>query len=262
MLASVQSLLEQYEAITKQQVQTAVEGSVADGVTAGPEKLQIMFYSLQFVLCAHLGKHKTLIDILAKNCFTPQQLLRYTINPFATLHLMMDGTASLPLTDKELRPFCRFGALSQTVCCPDKEVATLAYRSALQALANETSPLYKTICFVLRQLIGLAEQVGDAKEAYRLYREATQLIVGRAPEEIPQDEIHWLLVTSWNKSVMPVKLGKHAEAAKWMNTSLELLRLAPHLPGLETLKPQMIHSYERLKEEQGKQATLASSMEE
>eukprot|EP00959_Pyramimonas_sp_CCMP1952_P036243 758283-Pyramimonas_sp.AAC.1 len=117
----------------------------------------------------------------------------------------------------------RFAELVQKVSCPDKEVAALAYRRALHALANETSPDYKRICVVFRQLIGLAEQAGDLAEVYRLYREATQLIIGRAPEEVPQDEIHWLLATSWNKSVMPAKLSKHTEALKWMRLSFELL---------------------------------------
>jgi hypothetical protein len=73
---------------------------------------------------------------------------------------------------------CRFAELSQTVSNPDKEVTALAYRRALQALANEASPCLKTMCVILRRLIGLAEQAGDANEVYRLYREATQLIIG------------------------------------------------------------------------------------
>jgi hypothetical protein len=69
------------------------------------------------------------------------------------------------------------------------------------------------------------------------------LSVGRGPEELPSDEVQWLLATCWNKSALPAKLQKHAEAEKWMRLAFELLKLARDFPSIETLKPQMIQSY-------------------
>ncbi|KAF5207276.1 Tpr repeat-containing protein zip4, partial [Thalictrum thalictroides] len=104
------------------------------------------------------------------------------------------------------------------------DVAEYALNTCLSNLLSSVSPDYKTVALVMRKLIGLAGfKKGDADdEAYGMYKQAYQIMVGLKEGEFPSEEAKWLATTAWNRAALPVRLGQIDVAKKWMGIGREL----------------------------------------
>lgn len=117
---------------------------------------------------------------------------------------------------------------------PNLETADFSLNACLSALLASPSPDYHLISIVLRKLIclsGLQDTEGGKNDgAYRVYRQAYQIIVGLKDGEYPIEEGKWLATTAWNKSGLAVRLHQFNVAERWMKMGLDLAR---HLKGME-----------------------------
>ncbi|KAJ4843231.1 TPR repeat-containing protein zip4 [Turnera subulata] len=121
----------------------------------------------------------------------------------------------------------------------DPEVATFALSQCLSALLSSPSPGYQDVALALRRLIAVATiHKGDADDdaVHGMYKQAYRIMVGLKEGEYPIEEGKWLATSAWNRSALPVRLGKADAAKKWMNVGLDLAR---KVPGMETYRACM-----------------------
>nr|XP_010909836.1 TPR repeat-containing protein ZIP4 [Elaeis guineensis] len=123
---------------------------------------------------------------------------------------------------------------------PNLEAAEFALNACLSALLASPSPDYHLISIALRKLVclsGLQDTEGGKNDgAYRVYRQAYQIIVGLKDGEYPIEEGKWLATTAWNKSGLAVRLHQFNVAERWMKMGLDLAR---HLKGMEKYREGM-----------------------
>ncbi|KAJ0972222.1 hypothetical protein J5N97_020181 [Dioscorea zingiberensis] len=141
---------------------------------------------------------------------------------------------------------------------PNLEVAEFSLNACLSAMLALPSPDYRMISIVIRKLAGLG-QVCGSDNAYNVYKQAYQIIVGLNKGDYPLEEGKWLAVTAWNKSGMAVRLRQVDTVRKWMKMGLDLAR---HLPGMDMYTREMEECFANFEKLCGAVDGLVSQVEE
>ncbi|KAG0497225.1 hypothetical protein HPP92_001916 [Vanilla planifolia] len=134
---------------------------------------------------------------------------------------------------------------------PNPKVAEFCFSSCLSSLLSSPTPDFQMVSIVLRKLICLANlgrTENKDEEAYTIYRQAYQIIVGLKEGEYPMEEGKWLAMTAWNKSGTAVRLGQVGMARKWMKMGLDLGR---RIPGMENYIRTMEECFAKFEAECG-----------
>ena len=145
---------------------------------------------------------------------------------------------------------------------PNLQVAEFLLKVSISTALASHSPNYGVISAALRKLVclsGLQDFSGSMSDAaYDVFQQAYQIVVGLRDGEYPFEEGRWLAITAWNKSYLPVRLGQHSVAKKWMKMGLDLAR---HFDRMKLYIPGMEECFEKFQKLSGKEPDECSQQD-